>query len=498
MTVYRYQILNQNIYIMKNQITVLLVGMIVFLSGCKENANPQQNSAETKTEQSNNTSWKEEYAYTLGYQAYMYAYPLVKMSELRYDWITNPDASFYAPLNFFHSKRVLANHKNYTTGGSPNQDTQYDWGWMDLSDGPVILTHPDMGDRYFVFEIADMFSDNFAYVGKRTTGGKAGVFAIIPPGWEGKLPSNITDSFQSTTKSVLIFGRTFVQDEADIPNVNKLQDQYHMIPLAYWGKDLSTLPKVHKAIKPYDRDSDPMADWKTIVTVWKENPLERDNELIKLFKTIGISPDSSPEDLDKLDNEIKKGLVRAAKTAYSQFNDIVRSGGLDSHVSNGWNYPPKAMGRLGYTYQFPERAAIQCDKGIICNDPEEGVYLNVLQDSEGNNLNGDNNYEISYTKETLPKVKYFYSLTIYTMDGNFVPNDIMRYSIGDRTKGLTKNEDGTYAVYIQAEAPTDPAKKANWIPAPKGKDFYLVLRNYGPQQSVIDQTYVLPKVVKTK
>lgn len=32
-----------------------------------------------------------------------------------------------------------------------------------------------------------MFSDNFADVGKRTTGGVGGAFAIPPPVWSGKL-----------------------------------------------------------------------------------------------------------------------------------------------------------------------------------------------------------------------------------------------------------------------------------------------------------------------
>ncbi len=53
--------------------------------------------------------WREEYAYTLGMQAYIYAYPLIYMDKLRYDWVTNPDADFYAALNHLHHKGVLSN-----------------------------------------------------------------------------------------------------------------------------------------------------------------------------------------------------------------------------------------------------------------------------------------------------------------------------------------------------------------------------------------------------
>ena len=48
-----------------------------------------------------------------------------------------------------------------------------------------------MGDRYFTFELMGFTSDNFDYVGQRTTGSKAGHFAISGPGWQGKLPPGV-------------------------------------------------------------------------------------------------------------------------------------------------------------------------------------------------------------------------------------------------------------------------------------------------------------------
>lgn len=392
----------------------------------------------------------------------------------------------------------LANHINCITGGSPNQDTQYSIGWMDLSNGPVILTHPDMGNRYFVFQIADMFSDNFAFVGKRTTGGNASAYAIIPPGWKGELPEDISGSFQSPTNSVVIFGRTIVQDEEDVPNVIALQKEYHMIPLEYWGKELSTLPKNHTVFKPYDRSTDPMADGKTIVSVWKESPITRDSELVNLFKYIGIGPDFTPESLDQLPESMKKGLIEAAKRGRADLANIFASGGFNPNIVNGWIYPQKGIGRLGLKSDFASRAAIQCEAGIVAVDPKEGTYLNTTKDIDGNILReGKSKYEIHYTREGTPKVKEFYSLTIYTMDGNFVPNDMMRYSIGDRTKGIKKAEDGSYRVYIQSEEPADPDKRANWLPSPKDDEgFYLILRTYGPDDSIVEQTWAPPKIVK--
>ncbi|MET8560178.1 DUF1254 domain-containing protein [Streptomyces flaveolus] len=50
----------------------------------------------------------------------------------------------------------------YRDGGCPNSDTLYSAAWVSLGSEPVILSHPDMGDRYFTFELVGITSDNFA------------------------------------------------------------------------------------------------------------------------------------------------------------------------------------------------------------------------------------------------------------------------------------------------------------------------------------------------
>jgi hypothetical protein len=111
---------------------------------------------------------------------------------------------------------------SFRDGGTPNNDTLYSTAWVDVSKEPVILSHPDMADRYFTFQLACMDDDSFAFVGKRTTGGKAGSFALIGPGWRGTLPEGVMALPASRTPSVLIIGRTLVDRTADVPTVNAL------------------------------------------------------------------------------------------------------------------------------------------------------------------------------------------------------------------------------------------------------------------------------------
>jgi hypothetical protein len=107
---------------------------------------------------------------------------------------------------------------------------------LDLSKEPVVVAHPDMGERYFTFELADMYATNFGYIGKRTTGSKAGAFLIVGPNWKGKRPTIVRDVIRSRTPYVVVFGRTSVAGPDDVPAVNRLQDQYRVVPLSLWRK----------------------------------------------------------------------------------------------------------------------------------------------------------------------------------------------------------------------------------------------------------------------
>src|SRR5215470_19277123 len=144
--------------------------------------------------------WREQYAYTLGVQAYIYGFPYVYMTELRRYQV----AASVAPnlphmaVNHFWNNQVMGEPESQA-GGSPNNDTLYSIAWLDLSKEPVILTVPDLGDRYYTMEIASFDSDNFAYVGMRTTGTKAGNYAIVGPSWSGTLPAGVQQLTPSAT-----------------------------------------------------------------------------------------------------------------------------------------------------------------------------------------------------------------------------------------------------------------------------------------------------------
>ena len=93
-------------------------------------------------------------------------------------------ASFADPL------RARAGSQLATTG--VNRDTLVSAGWLDLREGPLLLHVPAAGDRYYSVQFTDPSTNtNFAYVGTRTTGARAGDFLITGPRWAGEVPSGM-------------------------------------------------------------------------------------------------------------------------------------------------------------------------------------------------------------------------------------------------------------------------------------------------------------------
>jgi hypothetical protein len=440
----------------------------------------------------NAANWREDYAHGLGIQAYIFGFPWIYLPTIRWSWVTQPkplgSITPYAALNHFFNVRVLAD-ASYRDGGAPNNDTLYSIAWIDVRREPVILSHPEMGDRYFTFELASLDSDNFAYVGLRTTGGKAGDFAIVGPGWSGTLPSGVQRLDPSRTGTVLCIGRTLVDGAKDLPNVHQLQDQYRLTPLSLWGRTGAVAPEERDVFKPFDTGSDPLAEWKTMnMAMTQEPPHEDQATIVKSFAPIGIGPG---QDVGAMDAATRGGLARAAVDGRKLLNEIIRSGDLGTRI-NGWSIPPKDFGRAGVAGDFLLRGSLQCLGGIIANDPPEAMYLNTAFD--GGPLTGSNRYVMRFQPGQLPDVEAFWSITMYDPTYNLVANPINRYSIGNRTQGLKADPDGGLTISIQSASPGSD-RDSNWLPSPTTGPFLVVLRTYMPAQAIIDHTWHPPGIV---
>ncbi len=164
--------------------------------------------------------------------AYLYFYPLITMdiTRLQSTNVAGGKEVGKGPMNTFANIPEYP-PANFKTVVRPNFDTLYSSGWLDLTNGPVIVSVPDTNGRYYLLPMLDMWSDVFASPGWRTTGTQAGNFAVTPPGWSGTLPDGVT-RINAPTPYVWIIGRTKTDGPADYDAVHAIQAGYKMTPLA--------------------------------------------------------------------------------------------------------------------------------------------------------------------------------------------------------------------------------------------------------------------------
>jgi hypothetical protein len=132
---------------------------------------------------------------------------------------------------------------------------------------------------------------------------------------------------------------------------------------------------------------------------------------------------------------------------------------------------------------------------IFVNAPTETRYFYQDLDASGARLNGVNRYTVTFAKDQTPPVNGFWSLTLYNQHHFFEPNKLKRYSTGTKNKALKANPDGSLAIYVQADPPSEPLR-GNWLPAPKGGDFSLYVRSYWPKVEITDGSWTPPAVMR--
>jgi len=340
----------------------------------------------------------------------------------------------------------------------------------------------------------DAWTNIFASPGKRTTGTKAGHFAITGPGWSGTLPKGVTE-IKSPTNMVWIIGRTQTNGPKDYPAVHAIQNGYKLVPLSSFGQPYT--PPEGKVDPNIDMKTPPVeqlqkmsteAYFNRMASLLKSNPPPASEApILDKLKTIGIVP-GGKFDPAKLDPAVAKGLEKSVSVAMEQLQAASKETGAPV---NGWRVPPMVLGNFGSDYGARAVVALI---GLGANLPQDAVYPSAFVDGDGKPLNGANRYVVHFDKGATPPVNAFWSVTMYDADSFFVANPISRYAISSWMP-LKKNADGAIDIYVQRESPGKD-KESNWLPAAE-KDFNMTLRMYWPTEkapSIIDGTWRPPAI----
>lgn len=432
---------------------------------------------------------EEEFAYSMGIQAYVWGLPLTIMERERRIRL-DPDLMAsqvgiapVAKINDVGHMPGLATSSDilpYT----PNNDTVYSGALLELVDEPMILTTPDILDRYWSIEVADTFTENCFYIGSRATDGYGGNFAFVGPNFNGDLPENVVP-YNLPYNSVMFALRIAVDkndEEEDTKRVQELQKSFKITSLSNWinGKEGAAVPESVKAKPNY---TDHLGVFRLIADLMMDNPpTKKHSAQFEPFKYIGLVP-GKPFQPNQLSKPTQVGLARAAKMGPGILSWKVKYRGTPYETR--WNKLREGT----YDFDYLDRAAGAME-GLFVHDYVEAMYYSTYEcyvspakegePGTGEFFDSTNKYVMHFEKDQIPKTKEngFWSLTMYGPDFQLVDNKINRFSISDRTNGVKKNFDGSLDIYFQSDEPTNSKMRGNWLPCPKDADQPLFRVNY--------------------
>jgi hypothetical protein len=334
---------------------------------------------------------------------------------------------------------------------SPNNDTVFSNAWLDLSEGPVLIDTPDMGERYWTLGLLDAWTNPFAYVGRRTTGNRPQRTLVHGPAWAGHMPAGVDNVIASPGDDVWVIGRILVDDRpGNLEQAAALQRGISAHRLD--GNDAAM--RVDTRLDGRSVDTPTATLYRaTVDEALARNPVPQGETLCWPVQ-------------DSV-------LATALPAAFEELRQKTQPHAL----GGGWALPVAVRTHWGADLDMRARVARNF---IGALGIEEAMYPTAEVDADGEHLNGSRAYELRFPPGATPEVDAFWSLTLYRRsDCLLVANPIHRYSVGDRLPGLLTQADGGLSIRVQA---SDPGPAHNWLPAPPGEDFYLVLRLYQPRR----------------
>jgi len=439
-----------------------------------------------------------EYVQSVGRMAYLWGWPLVNMANRSTAFSKTPEPGLLGGVVpvAFNRLAMLTGYVSpeQTFVCTPNQDVVYGAGYMTLDKEPIVFQVPDFADRFWVYAHYDGRTEEFSEIGK-PYGTKPGFYMMVGPHWKGDTPSGITAVIRSSTSSVFVAPRIFVDDNlADQKAVQPLLKQVNYYPLSQfdgkmkitdWSK-LPHFPSPNSSSKGETAWVNPNTFFSQLPAVMKQiDPLPGEEAFYRWISSVLSKAASDPKIMQTL-NETAVAAERDTIKPFFQWRYNGRAAG------NGWNSP---VNNARWGTDYLNRTAV-AKSNMYVNRPEETKYFYADNDSQGKQLSGQNSYSITFAKGQVPPVKGFWSLTLYNDLHLFHANSLNRYSLGTKNKSLKYNKDGSLTLYAGGRFPGKD-KESNWLPAPSGS-FSLFMRAYWPEKSILDGTWQPPKIETRK
>jgi hypothetical protein len=381
-----------------------------------------------------------------------------------------------------------------------NVDTLYASCYLDLSDQPVILTIPTTpsfpSSSYSILMLdpyGDLLPDS-ASIPKTP-----GIYGLTGPGFTGTLPAEVTPIAIPLDFSALIFrADKFSGDVDQTPQADAFRKSLTTQALSDYvsnpggGTPTKILPEILFSV-PFKTTADGLI---------AHDPIAFLRQLQRAVESKKTPPPSAYE--KALRNRFNSlfGNGNMNRSEFSAGAQAAHELILDCYFTfTHWTSTPTNwihFTNIGdWGNEVVERSAIT-EFIQYANGINSAAYYHVFKDANGNPLDGSDprGYVLTFPAGQLPEADRFWSVTAYTPEAiELVDNPADKYVVASYTPGLQPpNMDGPVSIYMARQLPAG-VPMANWLPIPP-RAFNIMLRVYGPEGTVKDNTYVPPGILK--
>jgi len=390
---------------------------------------------------------------------------------------------------------------------TPNADVIYSMSYLDLKEtGPLVVAAPPNVIGMFT----DFFQNTITDVGLiGPDRARGGLYLLLPPGYQGHVPSGYM-TFRSSTYNVFLFFRTVMGKGKTAPDPKKAvatAEQTRIYPL--WAEEKNINPMQF----PNGSGKTVNMMYPTDFTFW-----EKLNKFVDYESVGAIAPDlrgvlasigivkGQPFTPSKVQKKLLVKAVDVAPRMILAMRMVPRADKRDLYYKNGNHRRAWA----GATAEWMQETYLDIDQrsaffqyayssapAMVMRTINAGSkYPLFVVDSKGSYLSGSNVYKMHLPKD-IP-AKAFWAVTAYNITDGTMPKTSQKFpSINSLSENIAKNEDGSVDIYFGPSKPKDVAE-TNWIQTIKDRDFMTVVRLYGTGVEFFDQTWKPSEMVKLK
>ena len=367
---------------------------------------------------------------------------------------------------------------------TPNTETLVSTAVVDLEDGPIVVVHPEFGERYFRTSLWELRGDTHTISQKRD-GSHPAPCAVLPAGWKGTVPDGVR-TIRAHSRYVLVAPHIGVTGEDDLAQARAVQQGLRLVALEDWDgsrREVEPGRPMRPLRRPGTTTPTELLFFEELCETLKDVTLP-DHELAfaRQAGRIGVTLTDGFQ-VEQLDQAAVAGLSRAVLDAQSILEHKARTlmpvqpGGtwmvsFDLAGEDDWLF----RGAVGWKHVWGDVA-------------DEILVPFARIDEHGEALTGARRYTLRFAAGEQPPSRYW-RISMFDLDGFFIDNPIRRYGIGNMGESLQVGADGSVTVHIQHEPPAE-GEEANWLPAPEG-GFFLALRMYQPDERMARGEYIVP------